>query len=111
MTSRVPTRASQATSSNHAPFSHDPSTRGLLPFSEHIPESERLVARSGNNHRAVGAHAQVQHTICVTRETDDLVHGGVLPDVDRMLRVPVSRDEFGSELGEEKITDLAACVV
>jgi hypothetical protein len=78
---------------NHVPFFHEtPLARdtvfvpvGFTDTAERIPEAERFVSSSGNNHTAIGTHAEIEYTICVASQTDHLRHGWVLPDVDGVL--------------------------
>jgi hypothetical protein len=78
---------------------------------EDVPKPERFVAGAGDDCAAVWAHAEIQHTICVACERDNLRHARVFPDVDGMLGVSVRAHKFGSGGAEEEIADLAAGVV
>lgn len=67
---------------------------GFTDASKRVPEAERFVSSSGDNHAAIRTHAKIEHTICVASQTDHLRHGWVFPNVDGVLRETVGRDEL-----------------
>ena len=44
-----------------------------------IPESKGLVTGTGDNDLAVRAHSQIEHTIRVSSQADNLLHARILP--------------------------------
>mmetsp|Transcript_45852 Transcript_45852/g.139263 ORF Transcript_45852/g.139263 Transcript_45852/m.139263 type:complete len:444 (+) Transcript_45852:221-1552(+) len=77
---------------------------------EHVPESQGLVPRSGNDRRTVGTHSQVQHAVCVPREGGHLGHGGVPPHDNLVEGVPVGRDELVAIAGPGEVAHLTSGV-
>lgn len=105
-------------SSNNLPLLNNPAlaqtAANVAAFAllrEDVPEPERLVTGASDDRAAVGAHAEIQHTVSVSCERDDLRHARVFPDVDGMLGVTVSAHKFRSGGAEEKVADLAAGIV
>lgn len=84
---------------------------GFADIAKRVPEPEGFVACAGDNDTAVGTHAEVQYTVCVAGQTDDLRHGWVFPDVDGVLRETVRGHEFRGQSRKQQVTDLRARVV
>ena len=61
-------------SPNNTPFSNNAAPPTFLSLPKHIPESQCLITRAGNDDGTIGTHAKIQHTISVSRETNDLLH-------------------------------------
>lgn len=79
---------------NDAPAIHAAqASRSLLLF-ECVPEAERLIACAGDNDLAIRAHGQVENTVGVAGQRNDLLHTWVFPDNDLVLTVTMSRDNF-----------------
>ena len=75
-----------------------------------VPEAQGLVTGAGDDDAAVRARGEVEDTVGVAGEADDLRHGGVLPDDDLVLAEAVGRDDFVCVFGPGEIADLAAGV-
>ena len=103
-------------SSDYPPIPQSPSTASItllslprLP-SKNIPKPQRLIPSPSNHYSPIRAHGQIQHSVGVARETRDLSHGGILPDHNLVLRIPVGGDDLVGILGPRKVADLGARV-
>lgn len=94
-------------STNASPSVHVREATGFLLFLERLPEAESLIAGTGDNDLAVGAHGEIEHTIRVARERDNLAHAGILPDDDLVLAVAVRRDNLIAVARPGQVADLA----
>jgi len=96
--------------SDDTPVVHVTKARGALLLLEGIPEAESLVTGAGDDDLAVGAHGEVEHSVGVAGQRDDLLHAGVLPDDDLVLAVTVCGDNLVAVLGPSKVAHLTSGV-
>ncbi len=80
--------------------------RRVIGAGEDVPEPEGLIPRAGDDGAAIGTHGQVQHPEGVPGQSGDLLHGGVLPDVDFVERIPVGADDLVHALAEHQAAHL-----
>ena len=78
----------------------------LVSRGEDVPETQGLVACACYDRAAIGAHCQVKNAVCVSRECADLLHCGVLPHVDLVVRVAVGAHYFVEGLAEHQVAHL-----
>ena len=67
-------------------FTH---SRALIASWKAVPETQSLVSRASDAHSAIWTHGQVENSVCVACERNNLRHAWVLPDHDLVLRVAV----------------------
>ena len=81
-------------SANDAPTVHTAKTPSALLLLERIPESQRLIASTCDDDLAVWTHGQVEDTVGMACQRDDLLHAWVFPDDDLVLTVAMCGDNF-----------------
>lgn len=99
-------------SSDCAPIVHsptiDPASSFFLP--ECVPEPQRLVSRPSDDRFAGRAHGEVEDTVRVAREADDLCHARILPHHDLILGVAVRAHDLVGVLGPREVANLRSGV-
>jgi hypothetical protein len=93
-----------------APPIHGVEAARLLLLLETVPEAQSLVTSARDDDLAVGTHGEIENSIRMAGERDNLLHVGILPDDDLVLGVSVRRDNLIAVLGPSQITDLAPSV-
>jgi hypothetical protein len=100
-------------SSQHDVVGVENTARFFGPFmsvGEDVPESQSFITRPRYYGASVRAHRQVKYSVGVAREGGSLLHLGILPDVDLVLRVSVGTDKFIQSLAEHQVADLGTNV-
>jgi len=87
---------------------HDRSRRIYFLGGEHVPETEGFVSSASDQGLAVGAGRQVEHSVRVTGERGDFLHGGVAPDIYLVLTVPVGGHQLVYVFRKHQIAHLRA---
>lgn len=102
---------SDRASSNDTPLVHSiVEAPASLFFLKAIPEAKGLVSSAGNNSLTIWAHRQVEDSVSMASERNNLLHVGIFPDDDLILAVSVGRHNFVAVLRPCQIADLATGV-
>ena len=78
---------------------------------KHAPEPQSLIPCPSNDSAAVGAHGQVENSVGVASQSGDPAHVSSPPDVDLVLGVTVSADDFVDAATEHHVAHLRPNIV
>lgn len=97
-------------SSDDAPAIHTAEPSCTLLLFKGVPESKRLVTSPCDYHLAVRTHCEVQHTVRMPGQRNDLLHARILPNDYLVLAVAVCRDNLVAVLRPSEVADLTTRV-